>query len=180
MFLYSFYIPTVNESSGTYVYTGEDDPNTITNWTRLPEFGDEYLQINNNLVQPIKWQFTDNGQEGIWIIISNIKFFIYTPDGVIVTPNSSIVAYPAYEVGGVITPITSGSTYDFMRLFNNNTDKGYELQVTYQDLSDKYIIKLKNVNNNIILDTIEITPLAYMVDNIPPYDTKGDMLYKLI
>lgn len=180
MFLYSFYIPTVNESDGTYVYTGEDDPNTIDNWTRNPDFGDEYLQINDNLVQPIRWEFTDNGQGGIWIIVSNIKFFIYAPTGIIVTPNTSVTVYPAFEVGGAITKITDGSTYDFLKLYHNDTDKGYELEVTYNDLSDKYVVQLKNTNNGNILDTIEITPLAYMVDNTPPYDTQGDMLYKII
>lgn len=171
MFLYSFYIPTIQESEGSYVYYGDEDPNDVIHWTRNPNVGDEYIQNNDNLTNEIRWQLTDSE----WVIISPIRFFIQTPDGTTIYPDDTLTFRAAYEINGNIFLIDNDH-YSAIKI--DSTD--YTSTVHYEDLSNtKKVLQLINTHNNIILDVVEVTAQTSLLDLTPPDNTNIDWLANL-
>lgn len=172
MFLYSFYIPQLTESEGHYIYFGEENPNDIITWTRTPNIGDEYIQLNDDMVNEIRWQLTDTE----WIIISSIRFFIQALDGTTIYPDTTLNFKAVYDINGNIFDINENNYY-FLKIENED----YSYTVDYTDLDgSKKVLHLYDTRTGNILDIIEITPMQGYLDLTPPDNTVAAKLTHMI
>ena len=196
-YLELFYIPSVEESIGSMVYSGDGDPHTKDSdfFIPNPTPGDRYLQTDTLTI--IEWTCTTAGTDtggltdSVWAITSTVKFFIQTPNGVVMTANtSSLQIIATAEIGGVLQPLNSTPPYNMIKLYTPTTPidtlpgtligSGYNESIDNDDVDQKYIVRLINTNNNDILDTKEIIEMLTEYDITPPDNTMCAELYTLI